>query len=437
MPKITNNKNKFFRVLIGKGLIFAVIFFSLLFAFRKDASASLKAGAALSTATSVKNEVAAVAASVYASDIKNDAFIKIFNQKSKGAVKTVSKHYAIQAITTGRFLSKGIQTAVATRHRIILYNLSLNGKLAKIAQYNLSLRSNPIYLGSYIISKNNRALVLTKSQLGEIISYLLVYRNGKLLKLTRNYHVFLRAMRIGNSGMVLTGQEPISVVSSDNYFNNAVQINYPIGQFGGDTYIYKFDKNTDSLVKTQKLPLYNGVALYGTVYGNIKGNGKNYLLALSNSGNLMMINNKGKTVYSGLKTYGGSPLQVRVPHFGGVVSSNFTGSSQIGGLIYNIPAKVTGFYKNNKKIEVIVLKNYGQNGFMRSLNYYTKSSIYGLAWNSTDFYPLWKTKPVAGYSAGFSIFKSGGKAYLADAIVEAGSIFTKSKSYIIIFKLPL
>ena len=365
-------------------------------------------------------------------EIKSSIFIKRFVQNGGGLIKTASKKYVIQAISTGRFLRRGIQAAVATRHRVILYNLSLGGSLKKLAQYKLSVRSNVVYLGFYKISKGHNAIVLTKAKLGMIISYLLVFRNGSLTKLTKNYGLFLRVMHLPGFGWVIVGQKPVSVAPSGRYFNDYAigQNYYPIGQFGGDTYIYRFNKNTDSLARGQKLAFFNDITLYGTVYGNFKGNGKNYLVALSKSGNLMVINGRGKTVYTGSKTYGGSPLQVRVPSFSGVRSSTYT-----GGLIYNVPAQLEEF-THKGKLEIIALKNYRQAAFLHNLNYYIKTSVFSLVWNKIGFYPVWEIKPMAGYSAGFSIFKVGGNVYLADGIVEnPGSPLTNPKSYIAIYKV--
>lgn len=364
--------------------------------------------------------------------VTSNMYIKRFNQNSKGLLRTPTKHYIIQAFSAGKFLNKGAQVAVATRSRVILYNLLINGGLKKIAQYNLSLRSNAIYIGFYKISKNRTAIVLTKSKLGMIISYLLAYNNGKLIKITPNYNLFLRVMNLNNHKKVIVGQNPISVVPSGRYFNDSVigQNTYPIGQFGGNTYVYRFNKNNNTLVKGNNLPFFSGITLYGTAYGNFMGNEKKYLLALSNSGNLMIINNKGKTVYTGSKTFGGSPLQIEVPSIGGVRSSSVT-----GGLIYNVPAQVSKFHINGKD-GIIVIKNYRQGAFLQHLNYYTKNSIYNLVWNNVNFYPMWEIKPVVGYSAGFSIFKLNKKTYLANAIVEnPGSMFSKPKSYIAIYKL--
>ncbi len=365
-------------------------------------------------------------------EIKSSIFIKRFVQNGGGLIKTASKKYVIQAISTGRFLRRGIQAAVATRHRVILYNLSLSGRLKKLAQYKLSVRSNVVYLGFYKISKGYNAIVLTKAKLGMIISYLLVFRNGSLTKLTKNYGLFLRVMHLPGFGRVIVGQKPVSVAPSGRYFNDYAigQNYYPIGQFGGDTYIYGFNKATGSLAKGQRLAFFNDITLYGTVYGNFKGNGKNYLVALSKSGNLMVINGRGKTVYTGSKTYGGSPLQVRVPSFSGVRSSTYT-----GGLIYNVPAQLEEFIHKGK-LEIIALKNYRQAAFLHNLNYYVKTSVFSLVWNKIGFYPVWEIKPMAGYSAGFSIFKVGGNVYLADGVVEnPGSPLTNPKSYIAIYKV--
>ena len=359
-------------------------------------------------------------------------YIKRFSQSSKGLLRTPAKHYVIQAFSAGKFLNKGTQIAVATRRRIILYNLLINGGLKKLAQYNLSIRSNPVYIAFYRISKDRAAIVLTKSQLGTITSYLLAYNNGKLIKITPNYNLFLRVMSLKGSKRVIVGQNPISVVPSGRYFNDGVigQNTYPIGQFGGSTYVYRFNKNNNTLVKNGKLPFFSGITLYGTAYGNFMGNGKQYLLALSNSGNLMLINKKGKTIYTGSKTYGGSPLQIDVPSFSGVRSSSVT-----GGLIYNVPAQIRKLRINGKD-GIVVIKNYRQGAFMRHLNYYTKNSVYNLVWNNMNFYPVWKIRSVAGYSAGFSIFKLNKKTYLANAIVQkSGSLFAKPESYIAIYKL--
>ena len=144
----------------------------------------------------------------------------------------------------------------------------------------------------------------------------------------------------------------------------------------------------------------------------------------------MVINGRGKTVYTGSKTYGGSPLQVRVPSFSGVRSSTYT-----GGLIYNVPAQLEEF-THKGKLEIIALKNYRQAAFLHNLNYYVKTSVFSLVWNKIGFYPVWEIKPMAGYSAGFSIFKVGGNVYLADGIVEnPGSPLTNPKSYIAIYKV--
>ncbi len=364
--------------------------------------------------------------------IKSSIFIKRFVQNGGGLIKTASKKYVIQAISTGRFLRSGIQTAVATRHRVILYNLSLGGRLKKLAQYKLSVRSNAVYLGFYKISKGYNAIVLTKARLGMIISYLLVFRNGSLIKLTKNYGLFLRVMHLPGFGRVIVGQKPVSVAPSGRYFNDYAigQNYYPIGQFGGNTYIYGFNKNTGSLARGRRLTFFNDITLYGTVYGNFKGNGRNYLVALSKSGNLMIINGKGKTIYTGSKSYGGSPLQIRVPSSSGARSSTYT-----GGLIYSVPAQIEEFSHKNK-LEIIALKNYRQAAFLHNLNYYVKTSVFSLLWNKIGFYPVWEIKPMAGYSAGFSIFKDGGNIYLADGVVEnPGSPLTNPKSYIAIYKV--
>jgi hypothetical protein len=387
---------------------------------------NLSAAAAVETSSPVN-------AAISTNKVKSSIFIKRFVQNNKGLIKTASKKYVIQAISTGKFLSSGIQTVVATRHRVILYNLFLNGNLKKLAQYNLSVRSNVIYLGFYKISDGRNAIVLTKSKLGMIISYLLVFKNGKLLKLTKNYGRFLRVMHIDGIGKVIVGQEPVSVVPSGRYFNDFAvgQDYYPLGQFGGSTYTYRFNKKDDSLVKLRKLSFYNDITLYGTLYGNFMKKGKNYLIALSKSGNILIINNKGKTIYTGSRTYGGSPLQVRVPSFSGARSSTYT-----GGLIYNIPAQMSELKHKKGVSDIVVLKNYREGAFLHNLNYYGKTSIFNLSWNKIGFYPVWEIKPVVGYSAGFSIFKENGIVYLADGIVEnAGSPVTNPKSYIAIYKV--
>jgi len=365
---------------------------------------------------------------------KTSAFIKRYSTNIKGIIKTAPKAYVIQAFAAGDILNKGIQAVVATRHRIILYNLRLNGSLNKVAYYPLSGRSNVIYLNFFKISNNRNAIVVTKTKLGMVISYLLVYSGkGKLLtKLTSDYPMFLRVMQLNNGKKVLIGQNPVQVISSGRFFDVSVigQNNYPIGQFGGSTYIYNFNSSNNSLSKFKKLPFYSGITIYGSTYGNIKNNGKNYLLALSNSGNLMLINKKGHTIYTGSGVYGGSPLQVRVPSFGGSRSATYT-----GGLIYNVPPTLVKYY-NNGKFHVIVLKNFGQMGFVSHLNYYTKSAVYDLIWNKIGFSPIWEIKPVSGYSAGFSIIKNNNKVYIADAIVaNPGSIFTKAQSYIVLYKI--
>jgi TolB-like protein len=365
---------------------------------------------------------------------KTSAFIKRYSANIKGIIKTAPKAYVIQAFAAGDILNKGIQAVVATRHRIILYNLRLNGSLNKVAYYPLSGRSNVIYLNFFKISNNRNAIVVTKTKLGMVISYLLVYSGkGKLLtKLTSDYPMFLRVMQLNNGKKVLIGQNPVQVISSGRFFDVSVigQNNYPIGQFGGSTYIYNFNSSNNSLSKFKKLPFYSGITIYGSTYGNIKNNGKNYLLALSNSGNLMLINKKGHTIYTGSGVYGGSPLQVRVPSFGGSRSATYT-----GGLIYNVPPTLVKYY-NNGKFHVIVLKNFGQMGFVSHLNYYTKSAVYDLIWNKIGFSPIWEIKPVSGYSAGFSIIKNNNKVYIADAVVaNPGSIFTKAQSYIVLYKI--
>ena len=402
-------------------------------AIKKEIESNESAVQSSASPTFPEAQVAAVSPSISTSQrAKSSIFIKRFAQNNEGMTKSVSKKYVIQAITAGRFLENGIQAAVATRHRVILYNLSLEGNLKKLAQYKLSVRSNVIYLGIYKISQNYNAVVLTKAKLGMIISYLLIYRNGNLIKLTRNYGMFLRVMNMPGLGRVIVGQKPVSVAPSGRYFNDYVtgQNYYPIGQFGGNTYIYKFNKRTNSLTKSTMLTFFNDITLYGTVYGNFKQNGKKYLVALSKSGNLMIINGKGKTIYTGSKTYGGSPLQVRVPSFSGVESSSYT-----GGLIYNIPAQISGF-NIHKKPEIIVLKNYKQGAFLHNLNYYVKTSIFCVSWNKIGFYPIWEIKPVVGYSAGFSVFKENGATYIADGIVETpGSPITSPKSYIAIYNV--
>ncbi len=392
--------------------------------------------AVLKKEINTKNAAVKAPSTAYAApapkEIKSSIFIKRFAQNSGGLIRTASKKYVIQAIGTGRFLRRGIQTAVATRHRVILYNLSLSGRLKKLAQYKLSAMSNVVYLGFYKISKGYNAIVLTKAKLGMIISYLLIYKNGNLIKITKNYSLFLRIMHLPGLGRVIVGQKPISVIPSGRYFNDFAigQNYYPIGQFGGNTYIYEFNKNTGSFVRGRRLAFFNDITLYGTVYGNFKDNGKNYLVALSKSGNLMIINGKGKTVYTGSKTYGGSPLQIRVPSFSGVRSSSYT-----GGLIYNVPAQLEEF-THKGKLGIIALKNYRQAAFLHNLNYYVKTSVFSLVWNKIGFYPVWEIKPMAGYSAGFSIFKVGGNVYLADGIVEnPGSPLTNPKSYIAIYKV--
>ncbi len=365
---------------------------------------------------------------------KPSAFIKRYSTNINGIIKTASKAYVIQAFAAGKILNAGIQAAVATHHRIILYNLRLDGSLDKVAYYNLSGRSNVIYLNFFKISNNRNAIVVTKTKLGMVISYLLVYNGkGKLLtKLTHNYSMFLRVMQLNNSRKVLIGQNPVQVIPSGRFFDVSVigQNNYPIGQFGGSTYIYNFNSSNNTLSKFKKLPFYSGITIYGSTYGNVKNNGKNYLLALSNSGNLMLINKKGHTIYTGSQVYGGSPLQVRVPSFGGSRSATYT-----GGLIYNVPSTLIKYYSNGK-FHIIALKNFGQMGFVSHLNYYTRSAVYDLIWNKVGFSPIWKIKPVSGYSAGFSVIKKNNKVYIADAIVaNPGSIFTKAQSYIVLYKI--
>ena len=123
-------------------------------------------------------------------------------------------------------------------------------------------------------------------------------------------------------------------------------------------------------------------------------------------------------------------MQVRVHSFGGVQNSTYT-----GGLIYSVPAQITGF-NTVKNPEIIALKNYRQGAFLHHLNYFVKTSVFCVSWNKIGFYPVWEIKPVVGYSAGFSVFNENGITYIADGIVEnPGSPVTSPKSYIAIYNI--
>lgn len=369
----------------------------------------------------------------------NGIFIKRFSGNASGLSRTGYKGYLIKAFCSGRLLSHGIQTAVATPHRVILYGMSVSGNLVRLAQYKLPSRSNVIYLGIYgqarnRTSKNSGAIIVTQSRLGTISSFLLFYKNKSLFKSGKNYNMFSRVMDIPGYGTVIAGQNPVSVIPSDRYFNDYVigQNSYPIGQFGGNTSVYRFGSISGDLSKTAALPFYRGMTLYGTAYGNFLDNSKNYLVALTNSGKLMVVNNKGKAVYTGSKTFGGSTLQVRVPSFGGVQSSSYTG----GGMVYDVPPQLEGSAVAGSGLDIVVIKNYPQAAFLKNLKYYSKGAIFDLRWNKVGFFPVWEIKPVTGYIAGFSIFEKNGYSYLADGVVEnPGSPLTEPKSYIAVYKL--
>ncbi len=364
---------------------------------------------------------------------QGNEFIKRYNYagNGQGLARTEAKKYVIHAMAAGNFFNPGLKAVVATDHRIIIYSLTYKGGLTKLAGYHLAVRSNVIYVGIYKMSGGKSFIVVTRARLGVIESFLLGYESGKITKVTGNYNLFLRVMDIGGK-RVIVGQEPVSVIPSGRFFNDYVigQNNYPIGQFGGQTNIYGFDVTGSSLVKSTEIKFLKGMTLYGTVYGNYEGSGVNYLVALSNSGNLMVIDGKGNAVYTGSQAYGGSTLTVKVPSMFGVRSS-----SRPNGFIYNVPAQMTGFSYAGKD-NVVVIKNFNETAFLKYLNYYSKTAIYSLVWDKVGFFPAWNTKPIAGYSAGFSILRKGSQVYLIDAVVaNPGSAFTSPKSYIAIYRI--
>ncbi len=363
----------------------------------------------------------------------NPAFIMAYqaDKVRRGFVKSPELRLSdIQAVDVGDTDGDGSpDTVIADEDRIYIYKNVLEDTTQRVIVNPVAARAKVLSLDVADLNRNGVAEIYITALVenGEkLVSQVVEYRNGKYEVIAKELPYFLRVTRSIQEGPVLFAQEKRSRLladrTSDSMFN----------PFGNP---FRMKWEGGKLVKGQELPLKDSVCVLGLTTLDVDRDGVDEYLAFDRRDYLKLFNANGGVVWVSSEPYGRT-ANFFMKDFARTLSPTIEAPDAKVWL----PAKiVTVDLDGDGFEEVILCYNYEPFKLLSQTRFFTKSVIFSLSWDGTDFAENWRTREMKGYVSDYhvkDVDKDGKPELLVGLLYKRGTMdYLTSTASLIAFQL--
>ncbi len=315
----------------------------------------------------------------------------------------------IRGLAVGEVDGDGNQEIVLITNKKVLIFRKVGEKLKKLVEYKEKGSVSFLRVDLADINGNGvNEIFVTNWRKNSLDSFVLEYKNKKLVKIADKLAWFLGILNFPDKGPILLAQ----AYRKDNPFK-------------GEIYRIKWTSDTYVSEKLKEIP--PGIQIFGS--GVLGGEREKAFVQLDHQGRLSIYNQNGKLKWKGERTYGGS-----------VISFKDKSNTSEKEKIISIPMRliITDLDKD-KKEDIILGKNFFKNkGLIKQNSVYESSRIYNLEWNGNSMNLRSNTGKLDECVIDYSLadIDNDGEDELAVAVRKGQSFINfRPKSYILIYEI--
>ena len=295
-----------------------------------------------------------------------------------------------------------------------------NDRLVRIAKYTGHARDRFLSIDVADINGNGAPEIFVSNQSDvEASSVVLELKNGRLKPIVSDSPWYYRIIQSASgSDVILLGQRG---GTTKRFFEGVKVMRY-----SGGRYVPK---------KSMKLP--EGINLFNFAIANLTGTGKESMIVVNESENLVLMSRGGQDLWTGSEDFA-STMNYMLDPF---TEDRGSGpDSRYRPRLY-IPARIlTADLNGDGKREIIVPRNKKPSvaGVFQRLRSFTRCSIYSLSYNQMALRENWHSRELPGFIADYSLkdYNSDKRPDLVLALVlKYGRGIKESRSTIIAYRL--
>lgn len=191
--------------------------------------------------------------------------------------------------------------------------------------------------------------------------------------------------------------------------------------------IFKIDYEAGDYVLGSKVNVFDYVQVFGFNFADVDNAGQLNVVAFDKGDELEVFSINGKREWGGDENFGGSHKFLKIP-----------GKEKTADRIFLAQRIIVTDLNSDNQPEILVVKNKGTaSRLFKRYHKYTSAEFVSLAWDGLGLATAWQTRKISGYVVDYAVgdFDNDGKAELAVAVEQSGSLFGSKKSSIIAYEL--
>lgn len=254
------------------------------------------------------------------------------------------------------------------------------------------------------------------------------------------------------------GEQYVTIASGLEWFMRVINTSdgpVLIGQTRGlnsafENPIYEIRWSGGEYVQGKRMPIPEGLSVYGLTIDSIDPSGRDVVIALDEYDHIRIYEKTEKPlskieilggseelVWKSDEVFGGSSNAIAYKKPGSTGSSNW--ADEEGNTYINVRILTYDINKDGKK-EIIIVKNLSSSGrLFKNVKSFTKSEIYNLEYDGLGFIQNWKTRPIQGYVSDYQ-FKdvdNDGRNEIVLALVLGTGQVAKPRSVLVAYDLKI
>jgi hypothetical protein len=266
--------------------------------------------------------------------------------------------------------------------RVHLYRIA-GGRLDPVAEYssgNLELKCVDV---AKLRKQGPARIYVTAQNRGNVESFVLEFRNGKLIPVIEGFSYFLRIIMYPTQGPILLGQK------------KGLRKMY-------EGPIYQLADKGDALEVQERFGIPLKIPIFGFAIGDFAGNHKPLIAVYDRSDHLRIYTPQGKRLYVTQDYYGGSDVLLR---WGGPESRKPKAGLDDDNEVVFFRSRIMSLdLDGNGLYEILVSKHHSKTMRMMSRSkMLEEGQVEGLLWNGDVLDELWSTPKIQGMITDFAI----------------------------------
>jgi hypothetical protein len=278
------------------------------------------------------------------------------------------------------------EIVIADPSNVYVYRLAEN-KLAKLAEYSAGTLEIKAVDVAKMREQGPSRIYVTAQNRGTIASFVLEYRNGKLIPVITDFPYYLRVINFPTRGSFLLGQQK--------------------GQrrpFEGP--VYRLTDKGSELVVQERFGIPLKIPIFGFAIADLEGKHKPLIVSYDKNDHLRVYTPDGKRLFVSTEYYGGSDVILRMHGPEERTRVSAFDNPDANAEDYYRPRVVPTDFRDGSGQQILVTTHSSKTLRMLSrTKMLEEGQVLALAWNGDVLEEKWRTPKIAGMIIDFTVDK--------------------------------